>query len=366
MLLADFGAEVIKIEPTRGDQSRRWGQHRFGEQGDFSGLFLAWNRNKTSVVLDLKTADGQRAVRALLATADVVVENFKPGVADRLGIGYKHAAELSPKVIYCSISGFGQVGPMRDRPGMDMLLQAYAGLMSITGEADRPSVRIGPAALDLLSGTNAALGIVLALRHRDQTGEGQRVSTSLYESALHLMSPFIADYTGSGVVSGKAGRYFAFGAPYGMFMGRDREFFVGCSKDQQFEKLCRALNRLDLLEDARFKSNADRLRNQETLYPELIAIFEQRDAQEWIDLFIGIGLPASLVRNVAEVAAEEQALATEMIVDSGVDGVKTAGIPIKLDRSPGSIRTRASSLGADTEAVLASLAMARGTRGSAD
>jgi crotonobetainyl-CoA:carnitine CoA-transferase CaiB-like acyl-CoA transferase len=141
---------------------------------------------------------------------------------------------------------------------------------------------------------------------------------------------------------------------------------VTIPKDQQFEKLCRALARPDLLEDARFKSNADRLRNQEALYPELIAIFEQRDAQEWIDLFVGIGLPASLVRNVAEVAAEEQAVATEMIVDSGVDGVKTAGIPIKLDRSPGSIRSQASSLGADTEAVLASLAIARGTRGSAD
>jgi crotonobetainyl-CoA:carnitine CoA-transferase CaiB-like acyl-CoA transferase len=181
------------------------------------------------------------------------------------------------------------------------------------------------------------------------------------------MSPFIADYTGSGVVPGKAGRYFAFGAPYGMFMARDREFFVGCSKDPQFEKLCRALNRVDLLEDPRFKSNGDRLRNQDALYPELIAIFGQRDAQEWLDLFVQNGLPASLVRNVAEVAAEEQAVATEMLVDTAVKGIKTAGIPIKLDRSPGTIRSEASSLGADTEAVLASLAQASGRgRGSAD
>ncbi len=230
MLLADFGAEVIKIEPTQGDQSRRWGKYRFGEKADFSGLFLAWNRNKSSVVLDLKSEEGRRAVRALLSSADVVLENYKPGVADRLGIGYEDARSLNPKIVYCSISGFGQVGPMRDRPGMDMMLQAYAGLMSITGEPNQPSVRIGPAALDLLSGTNAALGILLALRHRDQTGEGQRVSTSLYESALHLISPFIADYTGSSVVSGKSGRYFAFGCPYGMFMGRDASFSLAAAR----------------------------------------------------------------------------------------------------------------------------------------
>ena len=348
MLLGDFGAEVIKVEPASGDNARTWGVGRYGDDGEFSGLFLALNRNKASVALDLKSEQGKRGLERLLPTMDVVVENFKPGVAERLGVGYEQAKAARPDVIYCSLSGFGQTGPLRDRPALDNLLQAYAGHLSVTGEPDRPSVRIGPSAIDLLTGAHAAYGIMLALRDRDRSGEGQRIDTSLYDSAVHLVSNYIAEATGTGTVPGKPGPYFSFLAPYGMFFARDREFYVGVSNDPMYERFCRAIDRPDLLEDPRFASNAERVQSRDQLHGELIPYFRERDAEQWVGTLLDAGIPASLVNNVAEVADQEQAREREMIVDTGIDGVRTAGIPIKLERTPGEIRRPAPSLGADT------------------
>jgi len=251
MLLADFGARVVKVEPPEGESSRRWGIARFGPAGDQTGLFAALNRNKASIAVDLKSPEGVAAVRALAARADVVIESFKPGVAERLGVGYEQLSEGRPELVYCSVSGFGQTGPLREQPGYDQLLQAYAGHMSVTGEAGRPSVRIGPSAIDLLTGAHAAFGIVLALRERDRTGRGQRLETSLYDSSLHLITHFVADYTGSGRLPGKLGGSFAFIAPYGMFQGGDREFYMGVGTDVMFAKLCEALAAPELARDPR-------------------------------------------------------------------------------------------------------------------
>jgi crotonobetainyl-CoA:carnitine CoA-transferase CaiB-like acyl-CoA transferase len=347
MLLADFGADVVKIEPPAGDGARTWGTARFGDGGDLSGLFIALNRNKASVTLDLKADDGQAAIRALLRDADVVIESFKPGVADRLGVGYADAAALNPRVVYCSISGFGQTGPLRERPGFDQLLQAYVGHLSITGEPSRPSVRIGPSAIDLLTGAHAAYGIMVALRERERSGTGQRLETSLYDSSLHLVTHVIADYTGSGRLPGKEGGGFAFLAPYGMFQGRDREFYLGVGSDGMFEKLCEALERPDLAADPRFAKNGDRVQNRDALTSELEPVFTSRDAQHWVDLCLELGIPTSLVNDMSEVVAQEQAAVREMIVDTGIDGVRTAGIPIKLERTPGAIRRPPPRLGAD-------------------
>jgi crotonobetainyl-CoA:carnitine CoA-transferase CaiB-like acyl-CoA transferase len=338
MLLADFGADVLKVEPPGGESSRTWGTARFGPHGDLSGLFMALNRNKASLVVDLKREDGLAQAHELIRTADVVMESFKPGGADRLGIGYEQARALRPDVVYLSISGFGQTGPLRARPGYDQLLQAYVGHMSVTGEPDRPSVRIGPSAIDLLTGAHAACGVLLALRERDRTGEGQHVETSLYDSSVSLVSHIIADYTGSGRVPGKVGGDFAFLAPYGMFQARDREFYMGVGSDRMYAALCRAIERPDLASDPRFARNGERIAHRAELNEQLAPVFRTRDGEEWVSLCTELGIPASLVSTIPEVVEQEQAHAREMIVDTGIDGVRTAGLPIKLSRTPASIR----------------------------
>jgi crotonobetainyl-CoA:carnitine CoA-transferase CaiB-like acyl-CoA transferase len=352
MLLADFGAEVVKVEPPQGESSRRWGTARFGPEGQFSGLFLALNRNKRSVVIDLKSAGAAASLNELFASSDVVVENFKPGVAERLGIGYDQVRTVRPDVVYCSISGFGHTGPLRDRPGYDQLLQAYAGHLSITGEPDRPSVRIGPSAIDLLTGAHAAYGIVLALRQRDATGEGQRLETSLYDSSIHLVSHYLADFTGSGRLPGKIGGGFAFLAPYGMFAARDREVYIGVGTDRMFARLCAALGCEALVQDPRFATNAERVAHRAELSEQLAPRLRERGATELVELCHELGIPASEVATLADVAQQEQARARGMIVETGVDDVRTAGIPLKLERTPGRIRRPPPELGADTQAVL--------------
>jgi len=355
MLLGDFGADVIKIEPPEGDHARRWGVHRYGLDGQFSGLFIALNRNKRSLVLDLKTQQGRDAAEALTATADVIVENYRPGVADRLGIGYASVSARNPGIVYCSLSGFGQSGPLRERPGLDMLMQAYTGHMSVTGEPGRPSIRNGPSPIDLLAGTSAAFGILLALRERDRTGRGQYLETSLYEAAIEMVAHFIADYTGSGQVPPKSGRYFAFASPYGIFDAADREFYLGASHQKSFEALCAVIEREDLISDPRFGGNAERITNRDALHEELFPIFRSRSAAEWVTALEGAGVPASLVEDLAEVTSQEQMAARELLLPTGIDDVAMVGIALKMGLTPGTVRRPPPQLGADTAAILAEL-----------
>jgi crotonobetainyl-CoA:carnitine CoA-transferase CaiB-like acyl-CoA transferase len=364
LLLADFGADVIKVERPARELTRAWGTHYHGENKEFSGLFLALNRNKRGVALDLKSPPDLQIVEDLIASADVVLENFRPGVANRLGFGYERAREINPGIIYCSISGFGQTGPLRGRPGLDMLLQAYCGHLSVTGEEGRPSVRIGHSAIDLLTGTHAAYGILLALRERDRSGIGQHIDTSLYEGALQLMSHYIAVCTGSGEVPGKSGPFFAFSSPYGVFNARDREFFMGAADNRMFGSLCELIGRPDLVDDERYRTNADRIAHRDDLHAELMPVFAERDAGDWVELLTEVNVPASLVANVAEVVEQPQARARDMIVHTGVENVYSAGIPIKLDRTPGAIRRRAPKPGEHNEEVLAELRVSRDGLGS--
>jgi crotonobetainyl-CoA:carnitine CoA-transferase CaiB-like acyl-CoA transferase len=347
MLLGDFGAEVIKIEPPEGDGSRRWGVARMGEDGQSSGLYVALNRNKSSVVLDLKSDTDKAACRNLISQSDIIIENFRPGVAPRLGIGYEQAQAIRPDIIYASISGFGQTGPLRDRPGLDMLLQAFVGHMSITGEANRASVRTGTSPIDLLTGAHCAYGLMLALRHRDQTGEGQYVDLSLYDTAIHLVSHYIADFTGGGSLPVKHGPFFGFLAPYGVFDGSDREFYMGVDS-RSYPGFCKAIGREDLIDDARFVNNVQRLRNRDALHTELLPIFRAHPATYWIELFTKLGVPTSLVEDISEVIRQPQAEAREMIVKTSIGNALSAGIPFKLSKTPGSIRKPPPMLGADT------------------
>lgn len=354
MMLADFGAEVIKVEPPTGDRSRGWGSGRYGTNGEFSAIFLAFNRNQASVVIDLRSDAGRADALSLLETADVVIENFTPGVAEEFGIGYRQTVAVRPDVIYCSISGFGQTGPLRDMQGFDTMMQAYTGHLSITGEPNRPAVRIGPSAIDLLTGSNAAFGIMVALHHRQLTGEGQYLETSLYDNALHLISHVIGDFTGTGELPGRWGPYYPYTAPYGIFKASDRELFIGVSA-QFWPAFCAETGRQDLLENPMFRTNRDRLKNREVLYAEVVPVIASRPAGEWVAGFSRAGIPASLVEDIAGVVAQEQALVRDMIIETGVDGVRTVGLPVKLHGTSGGIRSHAPSLGEDTERILAPL-----------
>ncbi|MCU1481269.1 MAG: CoA transferase [Subtercola sp.] len=334
MLLADFGAEVIKIESPGGDSTRRWGAVRLGDEG-VTPTFLSMNRNKSSVVLDLKSdPHDRRAVEELIATADVVIESFAPGTADRLGIGYERLSSMRPELVYCSVSGFGQTGPLSVRPGFDMLMQAFCGHMSITGEDGRPSVRNGPSAIDLLTGAFAAFGILTALRSRDATGRGQRVDASLFDTAVYLVSNHLTEYLATDVVPSKFGSHFPLMAPYGIFAGEDREFYLGVSSDQMWQRFTSAAN-LAIGQDPRFETNAGRLAHRDELDPELTRLFREKPAAYWVELAIGLGVPTSLVHTLDEVAAHPQTRARDLLVDSGVEGVKTVGIPLKLSETPG-------------------------------
>jgi crotonobetainyl-CoA:carnitine CoA-transferase CaiB-like acyl-CoA transferase len=357
LYLADFGATVIKVEaPPHGEHSRSWGKARYGPDGQFSSVFVALNRNKKGIVINLKSDEGRAVAHRLAAKADVVVESFTPGVASRLGVGYEHLRTVNPRLVYCSISGYGQTGPMRERGGFDFMLQAYAGPMSVTGVPDGPSIRIGPSVIDLLTGANAAIGIMAALRARDVTGEGQLVDTSLYESTLQMMTHLIADYSGTGRLTGKFGQYFPFSAPYGMFFGSDREFFLGVANDGMWDRFAEAAGLDELRVDERFLKNRDRVVNRDQLYEILIPIFQSRTAGEWLEISAEVRVPATLVHTVDEIIEQEQALARDMIVDASAEhapGVRAAGLPIKLSETPAQIRQPPPLLGADTRELLA-------------
>jgi len=356
MLLGDFGANVIKIEPPSGDSTRYWGATRLGEKGDMTPTYLSLNRNKWGIALDMKSAEGKQTALDLIAKADVVIESFSPGVAARLGIGYDDVSKLKPGIIYCSLSGFGQTGPLTARPGFDMLLQAYSGHMSLTGEPGRLSVRNGPSSIDYLTGAHAAFGIMVALRHRDRTGIGQAVDVSLFDTSIYLVSNHLTDYNATGRIPGKMGSDFALLAPYGIFQAKDREFYIGVSSDTMWQKFCEAMERPDLAADERYKSNAGRLKNRESMQATLRPIFAGHDAQYWVDMAIRLGIPTTLVRNLAEVSTDEQAEARGLFIETGVKGVRTVGTPLKLSVTPGTVRKHSPSLDEDRAVVLGRLA----------
>lgn len=353
LLLADFGAEVTKVEPPNGESNRRWGHARYGEKQDISSTFAAINRNKSSISIDLKKPEGLALAKKLIMQADVVFENMKPGVMDRLGLGYEAVSKMKPEIVYCSISGFGRTGPLAPRPGFDNLMQCYAGHLSVTGEPGRPSSRIGPSTIDVLTGTHGAFAIMVALHERQSSGLGQHVDTSLYESAIQMVTHMIADYTGTGVLSGKYGPYFPFFAPYGVFMAQDREFYLGASSDPMWKKMATAMGRQDILEDARFLTNSDRAKNQRQLYDILEPVFREKPAQHWMDMALAQGVPVSLCHDISEVVKQPQALAREAVVPvPGFDSLRSAGIPIKFSRTPGKIHKAPPTLGEDTDRIL--------------
>ncbi|MBM3346122.1 MAG: CoA transferase [Betaproteobacteria bacterium] len=356
MLLADFGADVIKVEPPGGDSSRRWGENRYGDKGQYSGPYLSINRNKRSIVLDLKSASGLEVAKRLVAGADVFMENYRPGVMPRLGLGYEAMAAINPRLVYCSISGFGQTGPESHRPGYDQLLQAYAGLLSVTGEQGRPAVRIGPMSIDILTGAHSVIGILAALRERDRSGLGQYIDAALYETALHLVTQYICDYTISGVAPRRTGPFLQFLAPYGNFQASDREIFMGCGTQKNWEQLCAEIGRSDLTKLPEFASIGLRAKNQTALYEILLPIFRSKPAAYWCDVCERLGIPYSVINDISDVVQNKQAKARDALVGiAGMEGLLTAGPPVKLSRTPATVRTPPPDIGADANDILREL-----------
>ncbi len=360
MLLGDFGADIVKVEGAPvGDLSRNWGGERLGPNGDMSSVFVAGNRNKRSLALNLRHKDSQEIVERLIRSADVVVQNFIPSTAEAMGIDYERVKELNPSAIYCAVSGFGQTGPLRDSPAQDQMMQAYTGVSSITGEKGRPAVRVGPSAIDILAATQGALGVVLALydKLKTRSSEGQLVDTSIYEAGISFMSAWIALYTGSGTLPGKSGQYFINNTPCGNFLAKDdREFHIAVVGETRWPSFCEMIEMTGLTNEERFATLRDRVKNQDALYEILVEKFREKSASEWVQLAKDRGITASEIFNVAEVVEQPQAEARNAIIElPGLQGVKSAGIPVKLDRTPGVLRMSPPVMGQHTEAILAEL-----------
>lgn len=313
MILGDLGARVIKVErPGSGDDTREWRPPSWGGR---SALFMAVNRNKESIAVDIDTDAGAEVVRKLAKQADVVVQSFRGGSLEKRGLGFDQLREVNPRLVYCALSAFGSRGPQRERPGYDTLVQAYSGIMSITGEPDRAPVRAGPSVIDMGAAHWAALGVLAALRLRDQTGEAQQVETSLLETGVSWMSYFAAGYLADGTVAGRHGSRHALMAPYEDFATADGHIYIAAPNQHLFKELCKVLAVPEVAADPRFASNSSRLAHRDALHELLEARFVEGDAQHWEAVLIRHGIPCSRVNTVDQMLADPQVQALEMLRD---------------------------------------------------
>jgi crotonobetainyl-CoA:carnitine CoA-transferase CaiB-like acyl-CoA transferase len=353
MLLADMGARVIKIEqPGKGDDTRAWGPPF---QGGESAYFLSINRNKESLALDIKQPRGREFLERLLARADVLVENFRPGTMERLGLGHAAIAPRFPRLVYCSISGFGQSGPRREQPGYDAVMQAEGGLMSITGEADGPPYRLGVAISDIVTGMFAAQGITLALLARERTGQGQLVDISMLDATAALLTYQAAIYFATGKPPVRMGNRHPTIVPYETFEGTDGAFVLAVGNDEQWRRFCTTAGIDALANDARFATNRDRVAHYGELKPVLESHLRTRPRDEWIRVLTAAGIPCGSVRDIGEVLVDPQVAARNMIqtVDHRTLGsINVLGTPLKLSETPGAVRQAPPTLGQHTDAIL--------------
>jgi crotonobetainyl-CoA:carnitine CoA-transferase CaiB-like acyl-CoA transferase len=353
MQLADMGARVIKIEhPGKGDDTRAWGPPFVNGE---SAYFLSINRNKESLTLDLKHPDGRRVLERLLERADVLVENFRPGTLARLGLGYEAVSLRWPRVVYCSISGFGQTGPRRAEPGYDAVIQAEAGLMSITGEAEGPPLRLGVAIADIVTGMFAAQGIAMALLARARTGRGQQVDIGMLDSTTALLTYQAANYFATGRAPARLGNRHPTIVPYETFEAADGEFVLAVGNDELWKRFCRAVGVAALAEDPRFVTNRARSQHYGALRGLLAERFRTRSTADWMAALSAAGVPCGAVRDVAETLGDPQMAARDMVavVDHVTLGaMQTLGLPIKLSSTPGAIRTAPPVLGQHTDQIL--------------
>lgn len=352
MILGDLGADVIKVEPPQGDQARQSLGTRVGND---SAAFLAVNRNKRSIVLDLQTSVGREDLHRLATTADIVVENFRPGVAERLGAGYDELAELNPRLVYASLTGFGSRGPYAERAGLDLVVQAMTGLMSVTGEAGRP-VKNGPPVADLSAGLYLTIGILAALESRRKTGRGQLVATSLYESALSLAVWETAELWANGEIPGPLGSAHRMAAPYQALRASDGYIVVAATNDRLWLRLCDLVGLPHLVDDPRFLTNADRLEHKQELAAVLEDALAHRTTGEWVHELVAAGVPGGPLYDYAQTLADPHTEATGMVVEiqhPAAGKIKMLGSPVHLAGSTFAVRRPPPLLGEHTAEVLA-------------
>jgi crotonobetainyl-CoA:carnitine CoA-transferase CaiB-like acyl-CoA transferase len=351
MLLADMGARVIKIEqPRGGDDTRHWGPPFLGTE---SAYFLSINRNKESVTLDFKQPEGRAILDQLIAKSDVIVENFRPGALARQGLDYASLAPAHPRLIYCSVSGFGQTGPRRKEPGYDAVLQAEGGLMSITGSPDVPPVRVGVAIADIVTGMFAAQGISMALYARERTGRGQLVDVSMLDSVAALLTYQAGIYFATGTPPARLGNRHPTIVPYETFSASDGDFVLAVGNDEQWRRFCEVAG---LQADERFATNRGRVTGYSELRPIVAGVLRPHPRRYWIDKLTAAGVPCGSVRDLSEVFSDPQLAAREMIMPMHHDGagdIRVLGTPIKLSDTPGTLRAAPPTLGQHTDQVLA-------------
>ena len=354
MNLADMGADVIKVEPPTGEDMRRGSAGQGGE----SGTFLTINRSKRGITLDLKQPAGVEVMHRLVKTADVFVQNYRPGAAQRLGVDHETLAALNPRLIYCSISGFGSTGPYAHRGGYDLIAQGMSGIISVTGDEDGPPAKAGLPVSDLSAGLFGAYGILCALEYRERTGRGQLVDTSLLEAAMALTVWESTEYWVTGKAPKPLGSAHRLAAPYQALRASDGWFTVGANNDKLFEALCAALSRPDLAADPRFPTVRDRMRHRAALIPEIERTTVTGTRAHWLARLDQAGVPAGPINDYSEALSDPHTLARDMVVDlvhPSAGPIKALGVPVKLSDTPGAVDRPAPRLGQDNADILAEL-----------
>jgi crotonobetainyl-CoA:carnitine CoA-transferase CaiB-like acyl-CoA transferase len=349
-MLADFGASVIKLEPAgSGDIARSWGPPLPGGETSY---FVSLHRNKKGIEIDLKHPGGKELYFRLVERCDVVLENYRVGVLARLGLGYEAAAARNPGIIFCSVSGFGQDGPYRDRAALDLILQAESGMISVTGEPGAHGVRCGVSVADL------TFGIMLALRVKEKTGRGQVIDVSMLEGQLSLLGTMIGGYLADGLVPVPMGTAYKALLPYQTFRTRTRDLALAVGSEKLWKVFCPVIGRPELTDDPRYRTNADRARNRATLIPALQDVFLTRSYEEWETVLLAAGIPMGAINSIAEVVEHPQVAARGALVEMDhprAGKVRMVGAPVRLSETPGSVRTPAPMLGEHTDEVLRDL-----------
>ena len=353
MMLADMGARVIKVEqPGKGDDTRAWGPPF--QEGE-SAYFLSINRNKESITLNLKHPDGRRVLDALIERADVLVENFRPGTLDRMGLGYAEVSARRPDLVYCSISGFGQTGPRRHEPGYDAVMQGEGGLMSITGSSDGPGYRLGVAIADIASGMFSAYGVAVALLARHRTGRGQLVDVGMLDAVAALLTYQAGIYFATETAPPRLGNRHPTIVPYETLEAADGDLVVAAGNDQLWRTFCGVLQLDTLADDPRFRTNKDRVAAHDELRPLLVERLRTRPVAEWLAQLKEAGVPCGGVRDLDDLFTDPQIIERAMIValEHPIAGViRQLGVPVKLSATPGGVRTAPPVLGQHTDAIL--------------
>lgn len=356
MVLADLGARVIKVEhPGKGDDTRHWGPPFLGAE---SAYFLSINRNKESVTVDFKPAEGRALLERLIARADVFVENFRPGTLDRAGLGWETIHQKFPKLVYASISGYGQTGPRRDEAGYDAVMQAEGGLMSVTGDPDRPGYRLGVAITDMVSGLYCAQGITAALLARERSGRGQRVDIGMLDTTAALLTYQAANWFATAKVPQRQGNRHATIAPYETFTTLDGEIVIAVGNDGIWSRFCAAVGLPELAADPRFTTNKDRMENYEAMRPPIDRAFRTKTCADWISILNAAGVANGEVRDIGQMLSDPQLAARQMVqtlMHPTVGATQVIGAPIKLSENEASVRTAPPVLGQHTDAVLSEI-----------